>query len=60
MGTKPTKEFKKKIFLANYSSSKSPFLGPKNVSNFIWLQLVPGTTFFSQKKYLKNTGSTWY
>jgi hypothetical protein len=33
-------------------------LGPKNFSNFFWLQLVPGTSIKKINK--KNPGSTWY
>ena len=45
----------KKFFLGIYPGTKSPFLGPKNFPNFVWLHLVPGTTIEK-----KNTGSTWY
>jgi hypothetical protein len=38
------KKFKKNFFLGIYSGTKSTFLEPKNISNFFWLQLVPGTT----------------
>jgi hypothetical protein len=38
------KKIQKNFFLGIYPGTKSPFLGPKNFSNFFWLHLVPGTT----------------
>ncbi len=50
------KNFKKKIFLAIYPGTKSPFLGLKKSLKFYWLQLVIGPTI---QKDLKNVGSKY-